>query len=46
MAAGIIFKPGSKFGHCRNECKHIDCKEIRKDGLKGGGVKKQSTSGK
>ena len=30
MAAGIISKLGTLFGHCRNECKHIDCKEMRK----------------
>jgi hypothetical protein len=30
MAAGVISKPGSKLGPCKdNKCGHIDCAEMR-----------------
>lgn len=29
MAAGEVQNPGSKYGPCRNECTHIDCKGLR-----------------
>ncbi len=29
MAAGILPKPGSKLGPCKDACKHIDCEETR-----------------
>jgi len=29
MAAGILSKPGSKYGPCKFECKHVDCRETR-----------------
>jgi hypothetical protein len=29
MAAGILPRPGSKFGACVDECKHHDCTETR-----------------
>ena len=30
MAAGILSKPGSKFGPCRKPCAHLDCADTRK----------------
>lgn len=29
MAAGRLSKPGSEFGPCFNDCKHLDCKQTR-----------------
>jgi len=29
MAAGVLPKPGTKYGPCRGKCKHIDCKRTR-----------------
>lgn len=29
MAAGVLSKPGTKFGPCENQCKHKDCAVIR-----------------
>lgn len=29
MAAGTLPKPGSTYGPCAGECKHLDCKETR-----------------
>lgn len=29
MAAGILHTPGTAFGPCDGECKHIDCAEAR-----------------
>lgn len=29
MAAGILSKPGSKFGPCEKGCKHKDCAQTR-----------------
>lgn len=29
MAAGILSKPGSKFGPCKTPCQHIDCAQTR-----------------
>ena len=31
MAAGILQKPGSKVGPCREACKHRDCQQTRQD---------------
>lgn len=30
MAAGILSKPGTKYGPCANECGHVDCAHTRK----------------
>lgn len=30
MAAGILNKPGTDFGPCEGDCKHLDCAETRK----------------
>mgnify|MGYP000847689096 CR=1 FL=1 len=30
MAAGILQKPGSKFGPCGEACRHLDCADTRK----------------
>lgn len=30
MAAGVIAKPGTEYGPCLSECKHLDCAESRK----------------
>lgn len=29
MAAGILPKPGSKYGPCKKKCEHIDCQRTR-----------------
>jgi len=29
MAAGILPKPGAKYGPCKAACRHIDCAETR-----------------
>ncbi len=29
MAAGILPKPGTKGGPCKNACKHVDCADTR-----------------
>lgn len=29
MAASRLPQPGTEFGPCENECKHIDCKQTR-----------------
>jgi hypothetical protein len=31
MAAGRLPEPGSEFGPCIGECKHLDCAEVRHD---------------
>jgi hypothetical protein len=31
MAAGVLPKPGSKFGPCRAACKHRDCQQTKRD---------------
>ena len=30
MAAGVLPKPGSKYGPCEGDCQHIDCAETRR----------------
>lgn len=29
MAAGVISKPGTKYGPCADECQHRDCSSLR-----------------
>lgn len=29
MATSMISKPGTKYGPCKEECEHRDCKELR-----------------
>jgi hypothetical protein len=29
MAAGILPKPGTQYGPCKTNCKHLDCAETR-----------------
>lgn len=33
MASAVLPKPGSRFGPCTTECKHIDCTQTRTDAL-------------
>lgn len=30
MAAGVLSKPGTQYGPCEVDCKHIDCAATRK----------------
>lgn len=30
MAAGTLATPGSKYGPCKSECKHVDCYETKR----------------
>lgn len=29
MAAGVLSKPGTKYGPCNTACKHLDCAQTR-----------------
>lgn len=31
MAAGVLAKPGAEYGPCMKRCKHLDCKETRRE---------------
>jgi cytochrome c553 len=31
MAAGMLPKPGTKFGPCKKSCQHKDCEQTRAD---------------
>jgi len=34
MAAGVLPKPGTKYGPCKKDCKHRDCSLTRGDAMR------------